>query len=762
MTFSPGSRLLAICLGCLLSIEVSTAVAQDTHWSFRPIFRSTVPSPIRATWIRNPADAFILSRLEKENLAPSAEAPRATLIRRVTLDLIGLPPTAAEFEAFLADDGADAYERLVDRLLASPHYGERWARVWLDLCHYGDTDGHLTDQLRPVAWRYRDWVMRAMNANLPFDDFTVAQLAGDLSGDSPYRGSELDPVLGTGFLRQTLSNREGGADLEEYRVEQIVDRTSLVGMIWMGLTVGCARCHDHKYDPLSHEDFFKLYAFFDRADEVNIDAPLPQERDGYRRVRPEYEQRRQTLIREAGDGFNSLQKLWEEKLLHAAAHPGEDHVWDRQWEVLGLVWGGGLGEGQLEGVEIVKLPRDRRTARQRDDLFDYFLQHSAVTDPKKFQELKLNELQTKLVALKKELPQAAATRAPVMQAALTPRKTFIHERGDFRSPGPDVVAGTPDWLPVKLTVAAAASDGIPAKSTEPTRLDLARWIVSRDNPLTARVVVNRYWQEFFGRGIVATSDNLGVRGAPPSHPELLDWLAEEFIRSSWDVKSMHRLIVTSATYRQSSLPRPELATVDPGNVLLARQSSLRIPAEAVRDSGLIASGLLTRTLGGPSVFPQQNERVTMEAFGSNSWPTSTGSDKYRRGLYTFMQRTSPFAQSITFDAPSPARACTRRDRSNTPLQALTLLNDPVFFEMAGALAQRILREGGTADRERLRFAVQAALARPATDRELKLLEKYLEHERLLINEKQEKPTEVWCWTKLSSVVLNLHEFVTRD
>lgn len=751
---------------CVLYGDLRSLAADEPHWSFRPIVRASIPTVRQTSSLRNPADAFILARLEKDNLAPSPEAHRTTLIRRVTLDLIGLPPTAAEVEAFLADDRSDAYERLVDRLLTSPHYGERWTRVWLDLCHYGDTDGHLTDQLRPVAWRYRDWVMRALNSNMPFDQFTISQLAGDLVAANEVSDSSaapnVDQVLGTGFLRQTLSNREGGADLEEYRVEQIVDRASMVGMTWLGLTVGCARCHDHKYDPLSQEEFFQLYAFFDRADEVNIDAPLPAERAAYLRARPEYEGRRREIVAAAGDGVVELQKRWEQKLHHAAAHPGEDHVWDRQWELLGLIWGGNLGEGQLEGIEIAKLPWEKRTVRQRDDLLDYFLTHGSVVDPKQFAELKLGELQAKLTALKKEFPDAQTTRAPVMQAALTPRDTFIHDRGDFRTPGARVGTGTPAWLPAMPAKSRTPTDGSNTPPAQASRLDLARWLVARENPLTARVIVNRMWQEFFGRGIVSTSDNFGVRGALPSHPELLDWLADEFMRSGWNVKHMHRLIVTSATYRQSSWPRPELATIDPGNVLLARQSSLRIPAEAVRDSALSVSGLLTPTLGGPSVFPPQNERVSMEAFGSNDWKVSEGANRYRRGLYTFIQRTSPFAQSITFDAPSPARACTRRDRSNTPLQALTLLNDPVFFEMAEAWGKRIQAEGGTTDAERINFAVRACLSRPATDREVNRLLKYLEHERTLTDDLQRMASEAWCWTKLASVLLNLHEFVTRD
>ena len=795
----------------LVVLLCSTAFAAEPHWSFRKITRPTPPRVRQADWPRNGSDSFVLARLEKENVAPSPEADRVTLIRRVTLDLIGLPPTPEEVAGFVHDEQPDAYERLVDRLLASPHYGERWARPWLDLCHYGDSDGHLTDQLRPVAWRYRDWVTRMLNDNLPFDEFTVRQIAGDLmstgepEGVSPRTAANvpirpganalrltedrraedralLDRILGTGFLRQTLSNREGGADLEEFRVAQIVDRTSMVGTIWLGLTVGCARCHDHKYDPLSQAEFFRLYAFFDDADEVNIDAPLPDEVSGYQRSRPEYERRRREIIEPFRTGLTELQKQWEAKALHAAAHPGEDHIWDRQWEVLGLIWGGHLGEGQLEGCEIVRLPWDKRTQRQQDDWLDYFLSHGSIVDATKFTELKLPELQQKLVALKKEFAGAQATRAPVMQAAFAPRQTYIHERGDFRGRGADVAPGVPKVLPsvghVFNVPGSKHVENVLHEKSAPPRLALARWLVSHDNPLTARVTVNRMWQEFFGRGLVATSDDFGTRGDPPSHPELLDWLAAEFVGQAfqpdpvgddalrsdrvrlesltygWDVKRMHRLIVTSATYRQSSRPREELAMRDPNNALLARQNSLRVPAETVRDAALAVSGLLSRKLGGPSVFPPQHERVTMEAFGSNSWKTSEGADRYRRGLYTFILRTSPFAQGITFDAPPPVEVCTRRDRSNTPLQALTLLNDPVFGEMAAALAERIQHDVGRSDKERIRDAVQLCLSRDPNDAETARLKQFLDS--------HDPPADKLRWANLAGVVLNLHEFITRD
>jgi hypothetical protein len=739
---------LAFALGAAIALPGS-ALAAEPHWSFQPLRAPTIAAPSASDWAHSAIDALVLERLTAEAISPAPTADRRTLLRRATLDLLGLPPTPVEVAEFLADERPDAYERAIDRLLASPHYGERWTRAWLDLCHYGDSDGHLTDQQRPVAWRYRDWVCQSLNRNLPFDDFTVHQLAGDLL---PAAGEdELPAVLGTGLLRQTLSNREGGADLEEYRVEQVADRTSLVGTIWLGLTVGCARCHDHKYDPLTQEEYFQLYACFDQADEVNRDLPLPTEAAAYWSTRPEYERRRRAAIEPYRAAIDELQARWEAKLLHALAHPGQDYVWDRQWELLGLIWGGNLGEGQLEGTEIVKRPAEQRTPREQDDLLDYFLQHGAIVDANRFAELKLAELQTALVRLKQELPAAQCTRAPVMQSAKTPRETFLHERGDFRSPGARVAAGVPQWLP-----------GRPAGDAPP-RLALAQWLVAPANPLTPRVVANRAWQEFFGRGLVATPDDFGLRGDLPSHPELLDWLALELLRSDWDLKKLHRTIVRSATYRQSSQPRSELAARDPHNAWLARQNSLRVNAECVRDSALVASGLFSSRLGGPSVFPPQPERVTIEAFGNHTWTPSAGGDRYRRGLYTFIQRTSPFAQAIAFDAPVPQQACARRDRSNTPLQALTLLNDPVFLELAAGLAERVLQDPNASDADRIQQAFQICLARPATAAECSRLEEYLATRRANhADANAPEAGEAAVWTDVASVVLNLHESITRD
>lgn len=750
------NRILFFALSCGLFCSRAAVSDESPHWAFQAVKASSVPEVGDAKSLRSPIDAFIFRRLKSEGITPSPAADPLTQMRRVTLDLIGLPPHPQEVQAFLNDAELDRYERLVDRLLASPRYGEKWATPWLDLCHYADTDGYLTDQLRPVAWRYRDWLVDAINRNMPFDEFTVAQIAGDLLPDAT-----LDQKLATGFLRQTLSNREGGAEPEEFRVKQIVDRTEMVGTVWLGLTVGCARCHDHKYDPISQQEFFQLYGCLNNADEVNIDAPLPQERDAFESSRGDYEKARAKLLAPLHEELNVLQRRWEDKCLHARDNPGTDHIWDRQWELLGLVWGGGLGEGQLEGQEIARLPWNRRTARQRSDLLDYFLRSGSEIDSQKFKDLKLSDLRSELDALKDRFPKA--TRAPVMQASLNRRQGFIHERGDFRDRGKDVQPGTPKCL-------AEWENNI----DEPPRLRLARWLVSKKNPLTARVTVNRAWEQFFGRGLVYTTEDFGVRGTPPSHPDLLNWLAAEFMNSGWDMKQLHRTIVCSAAYRRSSEYRSDLTTRDPENVLLARQNPLRLSAEVVRDSGLCASGLLSLKIGGPSVRPPQPSRVTEEGFGNHKWERSAAPDCYRRSLYTFRIRTTPFAQGITFDAPNPNDICTRRPRSNTPLQALTLLNDPMFFEMAQALADRLLLAEEATDEERITAAFQLCVTRMPTNSEREELISFLQLQREQQTNKDIASVKLdydfksasdvaqqRVWTNIASVMLNLHEFITR-
>ena len=718
----------------------------EPHWAYIPPADAAPPEVADAV---HPIDRFIRARLAAEGVAPSPLADRETLIRRLSLDLTGLPPTPLEVDAFVNDPRPDAFERVVDRLLSSEHFGERWARWWLDLAHYGDSDGYLQDFVRPVAWRWRQWVVDALNRDMPFDQFTIEQLAGDLLPEAT-----VSQRMGTGFLRNTLSNREGGADLEEFRVHQTIDRTSTVGTTWLALTVGCAQCHDHKFDALSQREFYQLYAFFDAADEVNFDAPLPGEREPREAARAEYERRRAELLAPLAEQVAAFQADWERRLLHALAHPGEDFTWDRQLELLGLQWGQSLGEGQLEGIGIVKLPPADRTQEQRDRLLDHFLAASPATYSGPWSDLKLAELSAQLVSLKAKLPPV--TRAPGMTAARDGRTTRLFVRGDFRRPGDEVRSGTPASLPPL----APGAD----------RLALARWLVSPGHPLTARVLVNRLWQELFGRGLVATSDNFGVRGGRPSHPELLDWLAADFVRRGWRIKTALRQIVLSETYRQASVARPDLADRDPLNVLVARQQRLRLSAEAVRDCSLAASGLLNRTIGGPSVKPPQPESVSQAGY-RNEWTVARGADRHRRGLYTWLQRTSPFAQSVEFDLPDMSRSCTRRERSNTPLQALALLNDPVFLEAARALAARVCRECDGDDAARVDHAFRLALARSPSDAEQRLLLDSLATQRRLFAAEpssaavvcDEQPPGVEpAWTMLASVLLNLDEFITRQ
>lgn len=766
-----------------IMLKSPRAAARD-HWAFQTIRKPEVPtvSDIANGSVRNEIDAFILQTLQQHNLTAAPEADRVTLLRRVTLDLTGLPPTPQDLDTYLLDSSDNAYVKAVDRLLASSAYGERWARPWLDLCHFADTDGYLTDQKRPVAWRYRQWLIDALNRDLPFDQFTIEQLAGDLLPEPT-----ADQLIATGFLRNTLSNREGGADLEEYRVEQIVDRTRIVGTAWLGLTVGCSRCHDHKYDPLSQKEFFQLYAFLDQADEVNLDFPLPGEQEAYEAKYPEYRSKRDELIAPIKAELEDLQKQWEARMLEAVAHPGIEPLWDRQWEVLGLVWGGELGEGQLEGCVIVQTAWDQRTQDEKDRLLDYFLSRGSLVNDAKFAELKLPALAAQLEELKKTVPWP--TRAATMRQARHARPVRIHSRGDFRVPADVVVAEFPEWLSTRSQVASGESateatrDFRLTSARKPAaahqketlnRLDLVEWLVSRDNPLTSRVVVNRMWQEFFGRGLVDPPDDFGLRGQKPSYPELLDWLAVEFMDCGWSMKKMHRLIVMSATYRQSSAMRAELVSIDPQNRWLARQMPLRFSSDQVRDAALKVSGLLDARIGGPSVFPPQPEIVSKEGF-SNVWKTSEGPDRYRRGLYTWIQRLSPFAQNVTFDAPSTNSICTRRDRSNSPLQALTLLNDPVFFEAAQALARDVVSDKALDDNAKLRQLMRRVVSRPASDREIETLLGYLNDQRELLRTSPESAAalapqsvdgidkaEQAAWTGVCSVFLNLHEFLTRD
>lgn len=735
-----------------------TQAQPSTHWSFRPITRPDPPgstgSAAGRAWPHNAIDNFIQARLEKEGIAPSPEASKATLIRRLSLDLTGLPPTPQEVEAFLQDNRPDAYERLADRLLDSPHYGEKWARYWLDLARYADSDGYEKDRTRPWAWRYRQWVIEALNRDMPFDQFTIEQLAGDLL---PNRS--LDTLIATGFNRNTLTNREGGTDPEQFRDEQVLDRAATLGVVWLGLTVGCAQCHNHKFDPISQKEFYQISAFFNTQEEVNIPAPFPGEIGPYLASHAAYLRQRQALLEEYG--IPAVQADWEAKLRSSAEHPGTHQDWDFAY--------GELTHTVDNARKVLFLDPARRTELQQTAMTDTLLGSCGNLLPKDFcTSLNLTQLRPKLADLAAKMPQISY--APALLENDTPPKTYVHLKGDWRERGPEVEPDTPAVLPP-----------LPAGEKH-TRLTLARWLVSPENPLTARVAVNRIWQELFGRGIVYTSDDFGAQGDRPTHPELLDWLAAEFQSRGWSMKQMVRLMVTSSAYRQSANARPDVASRDPENTLIARQSRLRLPAELLRDEALEAAGLLDLRIGGPSVKPPQPKGIAELGYqNSVKWVESTGADRYRRGLYIHFQRTTPYPQLMNFDAPGAGLSCTRRERTDTPLQALNLMNDPVFFEAAQGLAFRVMRESSGAFRDRLNYAYMLVLGRSPSAHEAERMGKYFDeamHGLQRQTEQTEQPeslaslfpsgiegvpqVETAAWVELSRVLLNLDEFLTRE
>ena len=673
-----------------------------THWSFVPPRRWQPPEVRDTGRVRNPIDQFIQAPLERDGITPSPEADRITLLRRVSLDLIGLPPKPGEVDAFLADDTPQAYEKLVDRLLASPHFGERWARPWLDLARYADSNGYSIDAPRSI-WKYRDWVIDALNRDLPFDEFAIDQLAGDL-----LPGSTLDQKVATGFHRNTQINQEGGIDPEQFRVESVIDRVNTTGTAFLGLTVGCCQCHDHKYDPISQREYFQLFAFFNDCDEP--DLPIATTEDLARKERVEAEV---TLYLEnARHGDPKLidtQKAWEASLDMAAR------------------------QKQSEAVRnAMNLPHEGRTDDERKVVFEAFVDQAPSS----------KSLRQAIATIRKSAPKIVTTM--VVRERPKPRDSRLLIKGDFTRPGDPVSPGVPKVLPPLSPSGRRAN-----------RLDLARWLVQSGNPLTARVAVNRIWQSYFGRGLVETENDFGTQGSAPTHPELLDWLASEFERKGWSVKSIHRLIVTSATYRQASMNRPDLAQLDPDNRRLARQSRLRLEAELIRDASLMASGLLNSEVGGPSVFPPQPDGVMAQGQIRRDWRASEGPDRFRRGLYTYFWRATPHPSLVVFDAPDATRACTRRMRSNTPLQALTLLNDRASIEFAEALAARVLREGPVDDGSRLALAFRLALARTPTDRESGLMVS-------LLGDVRSADPGPEAWTTVARVLLNLDEFITRE
>jgi hypothetical protein len=720
--------------------------SQQTHWSFRPVRRPALPEVHNTSWVRNPIDRFVLAELEAEGVEPSAEAGKITLVRRLYWDLIGLPPTPEEVDAFLADSRPHAYEELVERLLASPHYGERQAIPWLDAARYADSDGYERDPQRPYAWRWRDWVIEALNDDMPFDRFTVEQIAGDLLPNA-----SVEQRVATGFLRNGIKNREAGVKNEEKRFEETIDRISTIGTVWLGLTVGCAQCHDHKFDPLSQKEFYQLYAIFNNTVERDIEAPEPGQLGPYLRAYPQYRAKREKILAE--NGIPELQAEWQRQIRKAMDDPGIHTDWDFNT----TEWRAAHDRPDWK----MRARAEELTQIERDEIGDWFLAHPGP-DFEKDEALKekIKKVREQLEALEKALPEVA--QAYTMIERDTPEPAHIALRGDWRSPGVEVHGAPP----------AVLNEFHPGE--KPVRLAFAQWLVSKDNPLTARVNVNRLWQEVFGRGIVRTADDFGTQGEKPSHPELLDWLASEFADSGWSRKHMIRLMVTSATYRQASGARPELAERDPENKWLSRQNRLRLPAELIRDNALAVSGLLYPEVGGKSVRPPQPEGVGELMYSKKPWVEDTGPERYRRGLYILFQRTSPYPMLVNFDAPTTLVTAVRRERSNTPLQALNLLNDPVFVEAAQALAVRTLREAdGFGDR--LERVFRLCLSRAPTAAEKDRLTTFFGREREVVRQEVgaagkiapfvpagEDAVDVAAWTGLARGVMNLDEFITRE
>jgi hypothetical protein len=909
-----------------------------THWAFVPPARPRPPETRNRSWRKNAVDDFVLARLEREGLVPSPEADRATLLRRVTLDLTGLPPTTEELDAFLADASPGAYEKAVDRLLASPRYGERMAIRWLDAARYADTSGYQNDGPRDM-WRWRDWVIEAFNRNMPFDRFTVEQIAGDLLPDPA-----LDQRIATGFNRNHRGNSEGGIIPEEYQVEYVVDRVDTTATVWLGLTIGCARCHDHKYDPVSQEEFYRLFAYFNtipehgRAIKIGnsppyLQAPTPEQLRERRRLEEDLAAAERRFA-DLGGALEKAQAAWEASLPAdaylpwspadglaaafgfdgdaggakalggepdfvrgrvggAAAFDGRRHLeapavgkfgffdkftlaaWVRadgdgpllsrkadgpegkgyelrleggrvqvhfvmrwlddairveteeplepgKWHHVAVAYDGsraaaglavyvdglpqklrvhldflnqnfvsdepfriaggtGAFRGTLDDVrvyarrlaaeeigwlavvsrieEIVARPAGRRAPAEAGKLRAYFLERRAPDEIRGAHET-LVALRRRKAAFEESLPTVM-----VMEEMKEPRETRLLVRGEYNRPGKKVATGVPGAL-------HPLAPGAP-----PNRLGLARWLVDPANPLTARVTVNRWWQMYFGAGLVRTVEDFGAQGERPSHPDLLDWLATELVATGWDVKGIQRTVVTSATYRQSSKVTPALLERDPDNRLLARGPRFRLPAEMVRDQALAASGLLVERVGGPSVKPYQPDGLWREIATDTEYEASKGAGLYRRSLYTYWKRTVAPPTMSTFDAPGREACAVRETRTNTPVQALALLNDVTYLEAARALAERMMARPGL--EERLRWGFRRVTARRPTPREEEILlrsyrgnleafRRDTEAARRLVTAGESAPdarldvAELAATTTVASLVLNLDEAVTKE
>jgi len=767
----------------LLTQWVSAGGIYDLHWAFVPPERPTVEAPDDDEWGHNEIDVFVLDRLKKESLEPSPPADRITLIRRLSLDLTGLPPTGHAVDRFLRDDSPRAYERMVARLFASEHYGERMAQDWLDLARYGDTNGYENDSER-YLWLYREWVIDALNDNMPFDQFTMEQIAGDLLPNA-----DDSQKIASGFNRNTTYNEEGGADDEEFAVAYAVERASTTGTVFLGLTLGCAQCHDHKYDPISQKEFYQFYAFFNSVDGEKgargHDIPLPpllylpskEQAETRRRTNEEIEKIKAHITEEVAKVSVTASVATDADATTTTASQevrgGEDakKTDERLYFATQAAWE--AHERELIKRGQSKLPKEIRTLlkielsergdAQLKQVRDRFAEFSYAGARHIFAALhnQLEELEKKSEEIENAIPKTM-----VMKEMAERKPAHVLLRGDFEQKAEQVKPGVPAILP-------PLPSGLPQN-----RLALAHWLIDPENPLVARVAVNRFWKQFFGTGLVTTMEDFGVRGELPTHPELLDWLASEFIRSRWNVKALQKRIVMSAAYRQSSRIRPDAIKTDPYNRLIARQNRFRITAEEIRDTALAVSGLLNDQIGGPSVYPYQPEGY-YNLKGMWKWPQSKGRDLYRRGLYTFWRRTTTYPTFQIFDAPSRETCTVNRPRTNTPLQALVTLNDPTFVDAARALGERIMREGASSIDERLTFAFRAVLVREPDDGELDILRSIYDERRAdydrdaelaaALVERGGEPAPVdletidlATWTCVANVLLNLDEMITRE
>ncbi|MCX7665582.1 MAG: PSD1 and planctomycete cytochrome C domain-containing protein [Gemmataceae bacterium] len=728
----------------LLKRWIDEGANYDEHWAYRKPVKPAIPQindPQLKSWVQSPIDAFIAKGFEMNKLTPAPVADRVTLARRLAFDLIGIAPSPSEVDRFVNDKSPEAYQNYVNSLLSSPHYGERMAQMWLDAVRYADTGGYHSDNHRDV-WMYRDWVIQSFNQNKPFDRFTIEQLAGDLLKDANDQTR-----IASGYNRLLMTTEEGGAQPKEYTAKYAADRVRNASAVWLGSTLGCAECHNHKYDPFTMRDFYRFAAFFADVQETAV---------GRQQQTPIMTEEQKAQVKKLDDLIN------EKKMAIAQAVLSQENQtkWEQQIKADPKT---DPKKTPKNITDILAIEPEKRNATQQKTLADYYRNNAA---PETAEARKaLEQANAEKANLLKKIPSTLITMsAPPRTVRILPRGNWLDETGEIVTPE------VPSFL------GKIAPDDPKQRAN---RLDLAQWLTSKDHPLTARVFVNRVWKIMFGQGLVRNMEDFGILGTPPTHPELLDYLAVEFMESGWDVKKLVSRLAHTATYQQASTASKALREKDPTNIWLARQNRYRIDAEFIRDTALSVSGLLSTKLGGPSVNPYQPAGYWRYLnFPTREWANSTGPDQYRRGLYTYWCRTFPHPSLTAFDAPSREECTNERPRSSTPLQALALLNDPTYVETAKALAIRALREGGASDKEKFAFLIKQVLSRPIEEAELTILQNLLDKHRQQYQQDEASAqalakigyatppagtnlSELAAWTSVCRVLLNLHEAITR-